>query len=178
MERIRFSIRKLDSSDQWIICAPTAADEGRKAPWGGLGELEVAGLADQGCEDPPRIRVIGGIRLLLLHLFSGVLCHHDSILQMVVMVPELHTTASRLNPTRNPGVPWQELTVPPAPVRPVGRSVEHPGQGIVQTLERTHGTSGPHRYSGYNQRRRRCPNRGLELPQLGNPLRARPDHGQ
>src|SRR5262249_47021830 len=37
---------------------------------------------------------------------------------------------------------WPGLTAPPVPAHPIGRSVEHPGSGIVQTPEGTRGTSG------------------------------------
>src|SRR5215469_7604771 len=50
---------------------------------------------------------------------------------------------------------WLGSTAPPAPARPVGRSVEHPGSGIVRSPAGTHGTPERHRCSGKDRRHRK-----------------------
>jgi hypothetical protein len=60
-----------------------------------------------------------------------------------------------IRPAYSPDLAWQGLTAPPAPAHPVGRSVEHPGSGIVRSPGGTRGTSGRHRCSGKDRRRRK-----------------------
>jgi hypothetical protein len=50
---------------------------------------------------------------------------------------------------------WPGLTAPLARAHPVGRSVGHPGSGIVRSPGGTRGTSGRHRCSGKDRRRRK-----------------------
>jgi len=60
-----------------------------------------------------------------------------------------------IRPACSPALAWPELTEPPAPAHPVGRSVEHPGSGIVPSPGGTRGMSGQHRCSGKDRRRRK-----------------------
>src|SRR5262249_47571174 len=60
-----------------------------------------------------------------------------------------------IRPAYPPELAWPGLTAPPAPAHPVGRSVEQPGSGIVRSPGGTRGTSGRHRCSGKDRRRRK-----------------------
>src|SRR5215472_16100797 len=60
-----------------------------------------------------------------------------------------------ITPAYSPALAWLGLTAPPAPAHPVGRSVEHPGPGIVRSPGGTRGRSGRRRCSGKDRRRRR-----------------------
>jgi len=60
-----------------------------------------------------------------------------------------------VRPGRSLYAAYPELAAPPVQARPFGRSVEHLGQGIVQTLGGVHGTSGRRPYSGKDRRRRK-----------------------
>src|SRR4030095_14739263 len=52
-----------------------------------------------------------------------------------------------IRPACSAALAWPGLTAPPAPAHPVGRSVEHPGSGIVRSPGGARGTSGRHRCS-------------------------------
>ena len=60
-----------------------------------------------------------------------------------------------IRPTCSAALAWPGLTAPPAPAHPVGRSVEHPGSGIVRSPGGTRGTSGQHRCSGKDRHHRK-----------------------
>jgi len=53
-------------------------------------------------------------------------------------------SGTRIRPAYSPALAWPGLTAPPAPAHPVGRSVEHPGSGIVRSPGGTGGTTGRH----------------------------------
>src|SRR5215472_18089458 len=60
-----------------------------------------------------------------------------------------------ITPAYSPALAWLGSTGPPAPAHPVGRSVEHPGSGIVRSPGGTHGTPARHRCSGKDRRRQK-----------------------
>jgi Tripartite tricarboxylate transporter family receptor len=60
-----------------------------------------------------------------------------------------------IKPAYSPALAWPGSTAPPGPAHPVGRSVEHPGSGIIRSPGGTRGTSGRHRCSGKDRRRRK-----------------------
>src|SRR5215813_13915725 len=60
-----------------------------------------------------------------------------------------------IRPAYSPALASPELTALPAPAHPVGRSVEPPGLGIVRSPGGTRGTTGRHRCSGKDRRRRK-----------------------
>jgi hypothetical protein len=109
----------------------------------------IVGLPKVETDPAFEVRVITAAEhAVLFEAFQAVKCVWDS----PGSVGDLITG---IRPGCSLGLAWPGLTAPPAPARPFGRSVRHPGSGIVRTPGGTRGTSGRHRCSGKDRRRRR-----------------------